>query len=106
MEGYLERDLFSLSGGEKQRVALLTAIMQDTPIMVLDEPTANLDRRGIEQVREHLTDLKAQGKTILVAEHRLDYLRELADNYLYFDQGRLQHVFSQAEFLGLSDQKR
>ena len=106
LEGYLERDLFSLSGGEKQRVALLTAIMLDTPIMVLDEPTANLDRRGIEQVREHLIDLKAQGKTILVAEHRLDYLRDLADSYLYFDQGRLQRIFSQAEFLGLSAQER
>lgn len=106
LEGYLERDLFSLSGGEKQRVALLTAIMQDTPILVLDEPTANLDRRGIEQVAAYLADLKAQGKTILVAEHRLDYLRELADTYLYFDKGRLRHCFSQKEFLALSDRER
>lgn len=72
--------------------------MQDTPIIVLDEPTANLDRRGIEQVREHLTDLKAQGKTILVAEHRLDYLRDLADSYLYFDQGGCSVSFLKQSF--------
>lgn len=51
---YLDREMNSLSGGEKQRMALLTAIMQDSPILVLDEPTANLDRAGVQQVREHL----------------------------------------------------
>lgn len=103
---YLERDLFSLSGGEKQRVALLTAIMQDTPVLVLDEPTANLDRLGVDQVRDYLARMKAAGKTILVAEHRLDYLQDLADAYLYFDQGRLETYFSAADFLALSDPDR
>ena len=86
---YLERDLSTLSGGEKQRIALLTALMQDTDILVLDEPTANLDRSGIEQVASYLSILKQEGKTILIAEHRLDYLKDLADRYLYFDQGVL-----------------
>ncbi|MDE8688345.1 ATP-binding cassette domain-containing protein, partial [Streptococcus gordonii] len=84
---YLERDLSTLSGGEKQRIALLTALMQDTDILVLDEPTAILDRSGIEQVASYLSILKQEGKTILIAEHRLDYLKDLADRYLYFDQG-------------------
>ena len=106
LQADLERDLFTLSGGEKQRVALLTALMQDIPIMVLDEPTANLDRRGIEQVRAYLADLKSQGKTIVLAEHRLDYLQDLADSYLYFDQGRLEATFSREEFLAMSDLER
>ncbi|WP_128835467.1 ABC transporter ATP-binding protein [Streptococcus sp. DD11] len=106
LSGYLEREMLSLSGGEKQRMALLTAMMQDTPILVLDEPTANLDRGGIEQVASHLADLKAKGKTIIVAEHRLDYLQDLADRYLYFDQGRLLTDYGREDFLALSDQER
>lgn len=103
---YLDREMSSLSGGEKQRMALLTAIMQDSPILVLDEPTANLDRAGVQQVREHLQSLKAAGKTIFLAEHRLDYVGDLADRYLYFDQGQLQQDCTAEEFLALSDDER
>lgn len=106
LEAYLEREMLGLSGGEKQRVALLTAIMQDSPILALDEPTANLDRAGVEQVREHLQALKVAGKTIILAEHRLDYVEDLADRYLYFDQGRLQQDWTAEEFVALSDQER
>lgn len=106
LQGYLDREMLTLSGGEKQRVALLTAIMQASPILVLDEPTANLDRAGLEQVRVHLQGLKAAGKTILLAEHRLDYVGELADRYLYFDKGQLQQDWTAEEFLALSDEER
>ena len=67
--------------------------MQDTNILVLDEPTANLDRSGIEQVASYLSILKQEGKTILIAEHRLDYLKDLADRYLYFDQGVIKRDY-------------
>ena len=103
---YLERDLSTLSGGEKQRIALLTALMQDTDILVLDEPTANLDRSGIEQVASYLSILKQEGKTILIAEHRLDYLKDLADRYLYFDQGVLKRDYSKKEFDSLTETER
>lgn len=103
---YLDREMNSLSGGEKQRMALLTAIMQDSPILVLDEPTANLDRAGVQQVREHLQALKVAGKTILLAEHRLDYVGDLADRYLYFDQGRLVADWSAERFLDMTEAER
>ena len=106
LEDYLERDLSTLSGGEKQRIALLTALMQDTDILVLDEPTANLDRSGIEQVASYLSILKQEGKTILIAEHRLDYLKDLADRYLYFDQGVLKRDYSKKEFDSLTETER
>ena len=85
----LGRDMFHLSGGQKQRVAIATAIMQGTDIMVFDEPTANLDQAGIEVVKTYLCQLKAAGKTIIVAEHRLHYLTDLADAFFYFQQGYL-----------------
>ena len=106
LEDYLERDPSTLSGGEKQRIALLTALMQDTDILVLDEPTANLDRSGIEQVASYLSILKQEGKTILIAEHRLDYLKDLADRYLYFDQGVLKRDYSKKEFDSLTETER
>lgn len=55
--------------------------MQGTNIMLFDEPTANLDSAGIAAVKAYLTQLKAAGKTIIVAEHRLHYLMDLADNF-------------------------
>lgn len=106
LQEYMEREMWNLSGGEKQRVALLTALMQDTPILVLDEPTANLDRAGVEQIKQHLRDLKRQGKTIILAEHRLDYVADLADRYLYFNCGKLEKDWSQEAFLALSEEKR
>ena len=80
--------------------------MQDTDILVLDEPTANLDRSGIEQVASYLSILKQEGKTILIAEHRLDYLKDLADRYLYFDQGVLERDYSKKEFDSLTETER
>lgn len=102
----LDEELVNLSGGQQQRIALLTALMQDSPILVLDEPTANLDCAGIEKVKEQLQALKSVGKTILLAEHRLAYAKDLADRYLYLDQGRVMADWSKASFLGLTDKKR
>ncbi len=102
----LDRDMFHLSGGQKQRVAIATAIMQGTAIMVFDEPTANLDQAGIKAVKTYLGQLKAAGKTIIIAEHRLHYLTDLADQFFYFDQGRLADVLTSKDLLDLKDQDR
>ncbi|MGG6797165.1 UNVERIFIED_CONTAM: ABC transporter ATP-binding protein [Streptococcus canis] len=102
----LGRDMFHLSGGQKQRVAIATAIMQGTDIMVFDEPTANLDQAGIEVVKTYLCQLKAAGKTIIVAEHRLHYLTDLADAFFYFKQGYLSQVMTAETLLALPDQDR
>ncbi|WP_218666292.1 ATP-binding cassette domain-containing protein [Streptococcus dysgalactiae] len=106
VQDVLTRDMFHLSGGQKQRVAIATAIMQGTEIMVFDEPTANLDQAGIEAVKTYLCQLKAAGKTIIVAEHRLHYLMDLADVYFYFSQGRLTKTLTSEELLALSDRDR
>lgn len=106
VQDVLTRDMFHLSGGQKQRVAIATAIMQGTEIMVFDEPTANLDQAGIEAVKAYLCQLKAAGKTIIVAEHRLHYLTDLADAYFYFSQGRLTKTLTSEELLALSDTDR
>ncbi|HFS5144315.1 TPA: ATP-binding cassette domain-containing protein, partial [Streptococcus pyogenes] len=90
----------------KQRVAIATAIMQGTNIMLFDEPTANLDSAGIAAVKAYLTQLKAAGKTIIVAEHRLHYLMDLADNFFYFKNGRLTDKLTTQNLLALTDEQR
>ncbi|MBF0778421.1 ABC transporter ATP-binding protein [Streptococcus cuniculi] len=106
LEPFLERPMESLSGGQKQAVAIASATMQGTDIMVFDEPTANLDATGVERVQEMLLALKQQGKTLIIAEHRLAYLSEIADSYAYFYEGELKELWEAPVFLAYSEKKR
>ena len=98
----LERNIFALSGGEKQRIACASAYAMGAEIFVLDEPSSNLDGEGIRQLREILKQLKA----VLVAEHRLWYAADLADRVFYLREGWLERVYSGAEFLSLPEERR
>lgn len=106
IEALLQRDLLTASGGERQRIALATATMQQPSVIVLDEPTANLDKEGIAQVMQQLKRLKAAGVTIVIAEHRLNFLKELADRYVYFSKGMLTQEWDSEKFLSLTEQER
>ncbi|MCW6675882.1 ABC transporter ATP-binding protein [Aerococcaceae bacterium NML180378] len=106
IEDLLERDLLTASGGERQRIAIATALMQQPKVMVLDEPTANLDEQGIQQVAEQIARLKAAGVTVIVAEHRLNFLTELADRYLFFAKGELVHQWTSSQYRALSEEER
>ena len=96
----------TLSGGEKQRIACASAWAMGPEVFVLDEPSSNLDGEGIRQLREILKQLKAAGKTILVAEHRLWYAADLANRVFYLREGRLERIYTGAEFLALPEEKR
>ena len=96
LTGLLSAQLAELSGGQMQR----------PQILVLDEPTANLDKQGVALLQANLAKLKAQGLTIIVAEHRLDYLREVADDYYYFAAGEIKRSWTKVEWLKLTDQQR
>ena len=79
MENLLGKNIFSLSGGEKQKIAFASVYAMNPQIYLLDEPSSNLDMTSIQELKEHLRLIKKQGKTVLIAEHRLYYLMELAD---------------------------
>ncbi len=74
--------------------------------MVLDEPSSNLDMAAIDDLRQVLSLWKKQGKTILIAEHRLYYLHDLADRVLYVKDGEIEREYTPAEFDSLSDGTR
>ena len=94
----LDRSVFSLSGGEKQKIACGSAAAVEPDIFVLDEPSSNLDAYSIADFRKLLKILKSQGKTIIIAEHRLYYLYDLADRIIYLSDGEIQGDYTLPEF--------
>ena len=86
-----DRDLRTLSGGQVQKVACAQALAQRTPVILLDEPTSNLDPRAIDDVRATIGRLKAAGRTLVVAEHRIYFLRGLVDEVVIMGRGRVVH---------------
>lgn len=101
-----DRPLDVLSGGEKQRVAIASAYAMQPSIYVLDEPTSNLDAAGINHLKQTLHQLKEEGYSLLIAEHRLTWLDGLADRYVYMAQGHIRGVYSPAEMKALPDGQR
>lgn len=100
------KSMFALSGGEKQQVAFASAYMNDAPIVVLDEPTANLDEQAIMRIREIVLKMKAQGKTILIAEHRLSWLKGIVDTVYLVEEGKIKGSYRQNDFFALSAEER
>ncbi|PXV95895.1 energy-coupling factor transport system ATP-binding protein [Lachnotalea glycerini] len=102
----LNRSIFSLSGGEKQKIAFASVYAMNPEVYLLDEPSSNLDTDAICDLREYIQILKSQGKTIIIAEHRLYYLKDLADEIYYMDAGEIKHRWTQEAFLNLSVHER
>ena len=94
----LDKDIFSLSGGEKQLLAITAVTCLDNDIYLFDEPSASLDRSAIHRFVEVIKMLKKAGKIILIAEHRLYYLKDLLDRVAVIDDGS-SYVYSREEFL-------
>lgn len=85
-----DRSPFSLSGGEQQRVAIASVLAMQPDILVLDEPTSNLDPAGTEEVFQVVADLNRKKKmTILMVEHEIEALAEYASRILLLDHGRV-----------------
>lgn len=106
IENLKNRNVFELSGGEKQILAVASVYATNPEIYVFDEPSANIDEYGIERIREMLINLKTQGKTIIISEHRLYYLMDLIDRAIYLQDGKIKYVFSNVEFSSISDDSR
>ena len=104
IEKLLGKSLFELSGGEKQRIACasVSALLPD--IILLDEPSSNLDQEAIENLREEIKRWKEQGKTLVISEHRLWYLKDLADRVIYMDAGNIRHEWSGQEFASMGSE--
>ena len=89
IEKLRDRNPYDLSGGQKQRVALASIIAMDPDILVIDEPTSQLDPKGTEDIFKIINLMANEGKTIILVEHKLELIAEYAENILVFDEGEI-----------------
>ena len=97
LEPLLNRKLSELSGGEKQKIAIASVLMLDTRVVLMDEPSSNLDYRSVELLTQILAQLKLKGYTILIIEHRLHYLAELCDRLIVMENGSIVREYRKDE---------
>lgn len=102
IEYLLNRNIFDLSGGEKQVLCLASAYISGCKFMLLDEPTSNLDRKYIDILEKMLKILKKEKISLIIAEHRLYYLMDIFDRLLYIKDGEIKEIYSREEFLQFS----
>lgn len=105
IQDILDYSLHSLSYGMRQKVAIASAEAIDPEIYVMDEPSANLDIASTYRFADIIRDLKQQGKTIIIAEHRLYYLMDLADRFLCVQKGKIVREFTAQQMKALTNQE-
>lgn len=106
IESLMGRNIFSMSGGEKQTLAFASVYAMNPDIFVLDEPTANLDADAIELLRQQIIRAKQEGRTVVIAEHRLYFLMDLIDRAVFVENGKISKVFSANELWQLTEDER
>ena len=89
IEKLRDRNPYDLSGGQKQRVALASIIAMNPDILVIDEPTSQLDPKGTEDIFKIINLMANEGKTIILVEHKLELIAEYAQNILVLDKGEI-----------------
>lgn len=104
IEYLLNRDIFKLSGGEKQILCIAASYIAGTSIIVLDEPSSNLDTENIEVIRKMLAKLKNKGITLIISEHRF-YLMDIVDRIFIIKDGKIKVEYVREEFMKLSTEK-
>lgn len=105
-ERLLNRDVNKMSGGEKQSLVFASVDISGPDVLVLDEPTANLDISSIEALHDEIAAVKAYGRTVVIAEHRLYFASDLIDRAVLIEGGRVSREFSPSELARLGEEER
>lgn len=87
MEGYVQAKPSQLSGGQKQRVAIARGLTMEPEIMIFDEPTSALDPEMVGEVLGTMQNLAAEGMTMIVVTHEMEFARDVSDRVLFMDGG-------------------
>ena len=101
----LNRDIFKLSGGEKQILCIAASYISGTEIIALDEPSSNLDEENITIIKGMLTKLKDKGKTLIISEHRIFYLMDIIDRVFLIQDGKIKKAYTKTDFMKISSEK-
>ena len=106
ISGLMDRNIFALSGGEKQKIAIAAVYALHPEIFAFDEPSSSLDMDSMLELSKLMEQLKEEGKTIIIAEHRLWYLKKLVDRAVYLENGKITKEYSMEEMQNLSEEER
>jgi len=94
-----ERSPYSLSGGQQQRVALASILVMEPKVLVLDEPTSQLDPIGTREVFQVIKEMSARGLTVILVEHKVEWVAEFADRVVAMQDGKILMEGTPAEVL-------
>ncbi len=100
------RSIDTFSSGEKQKTAIGSVYAYSPSVYVCDEPTANLDEESAYRLADIFRKLKNEGKTIIIAEHRLSYLEGIADRYIYMQNGKILWDYNASELERMGEKER
>ena len=89
IEEFRDRDPYQLSGGQQQRVALAAILVMNQDILVIDEPTSQLDPQSTDYIFEIIKLMKDMGKTVVLVEHKMEQVAEYADRVVVMDHGEI-----------------
>lgn len=103
IERLLDRRIFPLSSGEKQLIAIASVCAMEPKVIVMDEPSANLDSDAMARLGALLYRLKEAGHTILLSEHRFHYVRDSFDRMVFMEDGEISSIYSRSEALSLTE---
>lgn len=95
-----------LSSGQKQKVAIASAMALRPALLAMDEPSSNLDEEASLELGRTLLQLKREGFALLIAEHRISYLMDVADRFCLVREGRIERALERAEVLALDEGER
>lgn len=106
LEKEMDKPLRTLSGGTKQKVGGLVALMFDPAILILDEPTAGLDPKSSLRFKQWIKREKERGKTILLTTHIMSEIEELSDYLILLVEGKVRYHGKQSDFIHSNEEQR
>ena len=102
IERLIDRRIFPLSSGEKQLIAIASVCAMEPKVIVLDEPSANLDSEAMVRLGALLYRLKMAGHTVILSEHRFHYVRDSFDRLVFMEDGAISAVYDRKDALSLT----
>ena len=103
LEKLVDKNIIYISSGERQKIAIGCSLSLEPEIIILDEPSSNLDIQTIGKLKDTIRKWKEKKATIIIAEHRLRYLIDIADKFIYMKDGQIHTIFTNEEFKRLSN---
>ncbi|VHM49771.1 ABC transporter ATP-binding protein [Streptococcus pyogenes] len=104
IEHLLSKNIDELSSGQKQKVAIASSLILQPKVLILDEPTSNLDADGVKVLIKIIKKIKDRGIFIIISEHRLEPFKEVVNRFFYIDKGMLRKIWTKEEFESLDNE--